>query len=228
MVFPCGFRSISCASEKIGSSVPPVVPERWCLELCNASGRVHRLRPAQKLGAVTLVFAGHFAPGFDNHRMDQHNRFFIRRARAALEQERILIGEIFALDKKFVEGRMPPVGSLRRQHHFAVTGQFQPAGRSLSFRMFTRRISTPSVLMVIPVRREMPLIRTLELHLVRIKQHFLMLRRAFQWAGRWLTRALRSRGLAHRSTCPTGQGWCRHASASAQTRATGCIRRRRW
>ena len=131
------------------------------------------------MGAVALVVAGHFAPGFDDHRMYQHDRFFIRRARAALEQERILFGEIFALDKKFVERRMPPVGSLRRQHHFAVTGQFQPPGAVA----VVQDVHPPDF---DTIRADgdsgaqgNAIVRTLELHLVRIKQHFLScLRRA--------------------------------------------------
>ncbi len=60
--------------------------------------------------------------------MDQNDRFFVWRAQAAPEQECILLGEIFTLNKKLVECRMPLVNSLHRQYHFAVTGQFQPPG----------------------------------------------------------------------------------------------------
>ena len=123
------------------------------------------------------MVAGDFAPGFDNHRMDQHDRFFIRRTRAALEQERILIGQIFALDKKFVERRMLAVNCLRRQHDFAVTGQFQFSGLVA----VVQDIDPPDLDAIRADGNSCSqgnfIFRTLELDLVRIKQHFLIFRR---------------------------------------------------
>ena len=49
-----------------------------------------------------------------------------------------------------------------------------------------------------------------------------------QPAGRWPTTEPHSHNPGYRSTCPTDQGSYLLASASAQTRATGCIRLRRW
>ena len=90
----------------IGSGVPPGAAGNGWLASCNANGRARRLGPAQESSPVALMLAGHFTPGFDHHGMDQDNRFFVRRAPAALEQECIFFAEIFTLDKKFVECRM--------------------------------------------------------------------------------------------------------------------------
>ena len=77
------------------------------------------------MSAVAFMVASHFAPGFNNQRMGQYDGLFIRRTWATLEQQRVFPGEIFALDKKFVEGRVPPVGGLCCQYHLAIAGQFQ-------------------------------------------------------------------------------------------------------
>jgi hypothetical protein len=74
---------------------------------------------------------------------------------------------------------MPPVGSLSRQHHFTVTGQFQLAGLVA----VVQNIHAPNLN---PIRADgdsspqgNSMIRTLELNLVRIKHHIKMFRRAF-------------------------------------------------
>jgi hypothetical protein len=69
---------------------------------------------------------------------------------------------------------MAPVGSLRRQHHFAVTGHFQPPGAIA----FVQDVHPPDFDAIRAYRdpgsQGDAIVRTLELHLVRIKQHFLI------------------------------------------------------
>ncbi len=95
-----------------------------------------------------------------------------------MEQEHILPGEIFALNKKLVESRVPPVSSLFCQDHLAVTGQFQSAGvvaviEDVHPANFHTILADGD-----PGPQGDAMVRTLKLHLMRIKHHFLVVRRA--------------------------------------------------
>ena len=189
---------------------PACGSRKMALGTLQCQRRVHGLRPAEEFSAVTFMFASHFAPRFDNHRMDQHDRFFIRRARTAREQQRVLVGKIFAFDKKFVERGMPPIGSLRRQHHFAITGQFQLAG----LMTVVQDIHAPNLN---PIRADgdsSPQGNSIDPNAgtqpCADKTSHQDVQAHIRWADGWQTKALRSRGLANRSTCPTGRGWYRH------------------
>ena len=144
------------------------------LEHARAAGG---LVPAQEKCPVVFMLSGHFTSKFNQQRMDQDNRFFVRRTPATLEQQRIFARQVFTFDKKFVESRVAPVNRLRGQHHLAVTGQFQPPGAVALIQNVY-----PSDFDAIradcdPRAQGDAMVRTLELHLVRIEQHFLAFRR---------------------------------------------------
>ena len=231
MVLACGFRSISCASDMIGSSVPPMVPERWrFLPSCSAMGECASsvtlprnwarslswspvtLRPASMTSACTST------TGFSSA---ERGRRWNRSA--------FSLGRYSLSIKSLLKRRMPPVGSLRRQHHFAVTGQFQPPGAVA----IIQDVNPPDF---DTIRADGDLRCAGKCHSPNAETRPCADKttlpdcssRNIRWAGRWPTRALHSRDPEDKSMCPTGPGWYRPASGSAQTRAIGCIRPRRW
>ena len=59
--------------------------------------------------------------------MRQEDRGLALGPRPATEQQRIQLGQIFALDEELVEGRVATIGRRRGHDDLAITGQRQPA-----------------------------------------------------------------------------------------------------
>jgi len=92
----------------------------------------HRIRerpsPADESAPLGLKLQGFALGVFKRKTVPNINEWIVFSARSAASKERLIFRHRLGLDEQLVEGRMLPVGAVRRQGKFNVAREIETAG----------------------------------------------------------------------------------------------------